>query len=250
MGCAVAVAEAFRRLHTGVVVPDYEALLTQTYTSFIGEGQWVIDIGAHAGRHTRKFAGLVGPAGRVAAVEPIPQLIPGLGAIAAEMPWVEIHNVALAATSGTAAFTIVPESLEHSGLREREYDSVETTTETIAVAVGTIDEMFAAWPRVDYIKIDVEGGEIDCLTGGRATLARCRPIVSVEYGRPSYSRYGLQARSLFDFAVEHGFTLSDFFANMIDTVEVWEKVCDRAYWDFFLIPNERYVSWTRTFAIR
>jgi FkbM family methyltransferase len=250
MGCAIAVAEAFRRLHSGIVVVDYEALLTQTYSAVIGPGQAVLDIGAHAGRHTRHFARLVGAGGRVAAVEPIPHLIPGLAALSAETPWVEVHNMALGTTSGSADFVMVPGNLEQSGLREREYENADTRTETITVKVGTIDETFAAWPRLDYVKIDVEGGEVDCLNGGRATLARCRPIISVEYGRPSYSRYGLQARSLYDFATGQGFVLSDFFGNMIGSVGEWEMVCDRSYWDFFLIPTERVDNWTGLFAIR
>jgi hypothetical protein len=33
---------------------------------------------------------------------------------------------------------------------------------------------------VSYIKIDVEGHELDVLEGGRKTMARCRPVVLAE----------------------------------------------------------------------
>jgi FkbM family methyltransferase len=35
-------------------------------------------------------------------------------------------------------------------------------------------------PRLDFLKLDVEGMEADVLRGARATLARCQPIVMAE----------------------------------------------------------------------
>jgi hypothetical protein len=37
-----------------------------------------------------------------------------------------------------------------------------------------------ALERLDFVKIDVEGMEIDVLRGARATLERCKPIVMAE----------------------------------------------------------------------
>ena len=46
--------------------------------------------------------------------------------------------------------------------------------------VYTIDAMFAD-AAIDLIKIDVEGFEIDVLRGAEMTLARCKPLVFVEF---------------------------------------------------------------------
>jgi hypothetical protein len=163
---------------------------------------------------------------------------------------VTVHRFALSHTAGSFSFKLVPEALEMSGLREREYGQEGLEVRTIDMEVRTLDQQFGDLARVDYIKIDIEGAEIDCLTGGTGILAAHRPIISVEYGWPSYSCYGLEARSLFDFARVHGYVLSDFFANMILTVDEWTMVCDRSYWDFFLVPEEKVEWWTSLFAIR
>ncbi|MGZ3361644.1 MAG: FkbM family methyltransferase, partial [Xanthobacteraceae bacterium] len=35
-------------------------------------------------------------------------------------------------------------------------------------------------PRVDFIKIDIEGMEMEALEGGRATIEKCLPVMLIE----------------------------------------------------------------------
>jgi len=37
--------------------------------------------------------------------------------------------------------------------------------------------------QIDFIKIDVDGREIDALQGARALIARCRPQIMIEIAR-------------------------------------------------------------------
>ena len=94
-------------------------------------------------------------------------------------------------------------------------------------------------PRLDFMKIDIEGGEIDCLRGALATIKRDRPVISVEYGAPAYSVYGHSKRTLFDFAKENDYLLCDLYLNSLSAPADWELACDSNYWDFFLVPQER-----------
>jgi FkbM family methyltransferase len=250
MTSAFAVADAFHRLHHGIVTPDYEQLLEQTYRSFLKSGDTVIDIGAHAGRHTSVFAAIVGVGGWVEAFEPIPHLFSELQRRFDGSPQVHLHNQALSNSAGAMAFTVVPDALELSGLRERLPAEDMARSATIMVDVSTLDLLSTRLQRVDYMKIDVEGAEIDCLDGGGAMLRRFRPLISVEYGRPSYSLYGNQARTLYDTAQRHGYVISDLFANVMSGLEEWEAVCDHAYWDFFLVPYEKLGAWQSIFRRR
>lgn len=240
---AIAVARTLGVLHRNGIVPDYEHFLARAYGTVVAPGSTVLDIGAHAGRHTAEFEKLVGPSGRVVAFEPIPGMARALRQRFAVSRVVEVREKALAGAAGQSEFLHVVNSPEESGLRERIYNQPGTKIERIKVGVSTVDSE-AAGLSVGFIKIDIEGGEIDCLVGSRQTLARCRPVISVEYGFPSYSKYGHTKDTLFNAAQAAGYAMGDLFGNPITSLEEWRDVCDVSYWDYFMIPLERLDAWS------
>lgn len=284
MGAAATVARAMLRLHNGVVVPDYERLLAQGYRQFIESGHTVFDVGAHGGLHLTNFAELVGPQGRVVAFEPIPAFASALAAQFAGNSAVTVKPLALSRQAGTATFTIVENGLAQSGLRQRSYDrdgavmrmpqnriaagilrrAMHAGTRfnlgrwafargyvfirDIAATVDTIDAQAKDLPRLDFIKIDVEGAEMDCLRGAEAAVARCRPLIALEYGRSSYAMYGEQAATLYRWARQQRYLVSDLFGHVVEDEAEWLKVCDVSYWDFFLFPEERRDDWIARFS--
>jgi len=48
-----------------------------------------------------------------------------------------------------------------------------------AVPMRTIDSLNLR--RLDFVKLDLEGGEADAILGGKETLLRCRPVMYVEF---------------------------------------------------------------------
>jgi predicted methyltransferase len=58
----------------------------------ISAGDWVIDIGANVGHYTKRFSDLVGPQGRVIAVEPVPDTF---ALLAANVLLFQYRNVTL-----------------------------------------------------------------------------------------------------------------------------------------------------------
>ena len=59
------------------------------------------------------------------------------------------------------------------------------------------------------------------LRGGREFLARHRPVLSVEYGRPSYSAYGHTADTLYEEAAITGYAVCDLFGNVFRSIDEW-----------------------------
>ncbi|MCL6481173.1 MAG: FkbM family methyltransferase [Firmicutes bacterium] len=55
----------------------------------------------------------------------------------------------------------------------------DATTKIEAVTVDELVEQFAL-PRVDWIKVDVEGGEVEVLRGAWRTLEQFRPVLLIE----------------------------------------------------------------------
>lgn len=246
-GPAMAVAHAFAQLHAAGIVPDYEVLLANGYKRFVGPGQVVLDIGAHSGQHLDQLVELVGLGGRAIAFEPIPALAAALVDKYRNHSNVEIRNVALADHTGHSDFVILQEALGMSGFKQR-VGSGDQGAVRISVQVNTLDREAAALKRLDYIKIDIEGAEIKCLRGAQRTVARHRPIISVEYGKPAYSLFGSSNMTLFEWAHETGYTLSDLFGNLISDAQEWATVCDCSFWDYFLVPEERRQGWMSLFG--
>jgi FkbM family methyltransferase len=140
----------------------------------------LLDIGAHDGLLTVPLAAL--PQSRVLAFEPLPSAMARLRAAAAGLPNVVLHAEALGAASGEATLTLpildgVPQEQWASTTKDyASYSSV--TTRSHRVKVIPLDSL--ALPDVTAIKLDAEGAEEAVLDGARITLARCRPILSVE----------------------------------------------------------------------
>jgi FkbM family methyltransferase len=244
----VAVANAFRQMHDCAMVPNYERLLRVGYRRVVKPGATVIDVGAHEGVHLAHAADLVGSKGKVIGFEPLPLYAESLRARFAGEPNVEVRQLALAAEPATGKFYYVRNGAGESGLRHRAvYNAGEPDIEEIEVEIDTLDRQCADLARVDFVKIDVEGAEIDCLKGGTKLLARHRPYVSVEYGKPTYASYGYKTRSLFDFADTAGYWISDLFGNVIVELAAWEAICDCSYWDYFLVPREKCEQWGAAF---
>jgi len=152
---------------------------------FLAPGGVFVDAGANIGLFTLMAAAIVGPGGRVLAVEPGRESLARLDANLAlnHLPQVQVIRAALAAEPGTArlfhvqlgddpqAYSLLPEA---------------AATESEAVPVTTLDLLAAqqGLARLDCFKLDVEGAEPMIIAGGRASLARFRPIVIFEVNTP------------------------------------------------------------------
>lgn len=185
------------------VALDYEAMLEVQYRKVIGGGATVIDAGAHAGRHTRIFSELCGPSGQVIAVEPLPaqaQALRGLG-----LSNVSVIEAAISDRAGMASFVHAQGTPEESGLKARVFNFPEWAEPCeIEVELRTLDQIAGPMRRCDYIKMDLEGGELNALIGGTETLTRLRPLVSVEHGVAGYAAYGHGPDDIRAFGERHG----------------------------------------------
>ena len=204
----------------------------------------VLDIGAHLGRHTVRFADLVGPRGRIIAFEPLPHLAYRLRA---ELEGFECRGSASwrsANVSGRSSFVHVENSPGESGLERCLQSFAHPIRSTIVGCdASTVDEQCARLTELHYIKMDIEGGEIDCLRGARETIGRFRPLISVEYGAEAYTGYGHTSETLYRLCDDMNYLISDLFGDIVESREVWSEVCDRGSWDYFLVPRESVGAW-------
>ncbi|MBI5622172.1 MAG: FkbM family methyltransferase [Elusimicrobia bacterium] len=140
-------------------------------------GATVVDVGAHIGTFALLAARMVGPSGRVVALEPSPATLELLRRNVAlnGLSWVKVHPVGAAEAEGTA------ELFTASGLDNPAADTLSPTPgrRGVMVRLARLDDVLAqeGCTRVDLLKLDVEGAELRALAGAPRTLALTRRIV-------------------------------------------------------------------------
>lgn len=160
-----------------------------------------VDVGAHIGYFTLIAAK---HAGQVIAFEPGPetfarlqrnlQLNPALASRVTTYPY------ALSSQTGMSTMHYAPSDPGASSLLPVEF----TTTQAVSVQVETLDHMLTDHhPR--FIKIDVEGAELDVLQGGRAVLERDRPVLLCELFEPWQNRFGRTCQDISSYLEQLGY---------------------------------------------
>ena len=156
-----------------------------------------IDIGAHAGDVLTDLLAAA-PEGRHLAFEPLPELAEGLRQ---RFPSVDVRASALSDEPGEREFTRVVGNPGWSGFRQRPTpDAVRF--ERLQVPVATLDEALPDGFAPTFVKLDVEGAELEVLRGGLETLRRHRPTLTFEHGLGSADHYGTDPGEVFALLTE------------------------------------------------
>lgn len=179
---------------------EYSEAEVMLWKQIVKPGMNAVDVGAYTGELTIPLARMVGE-GLVIAVEPQRQLyymlcgnlalnqignvkpmLCGLGASSGEM---EIDQIDYAAWGNFGGFSLSGDAMmeipRHDGKNK--------------VELQTLDHVMAGLP-VHFIKIDVEGMELDVIRGAERAIAEHRPIIYVENDRERRSKALIQ--KLFD----------------------------------------------------
>lgn len=152
--------------------PEYGCL-----AEMIGEGDWVIDVGANIGHYTLRFSELVGETGRVIAFEPVPATFELLAANSARARYRNITLLnAAASDSQSIAGMEMPKAA--SGL-DNPYMAHLTAAGRLKVMCFSVNALRLSG-RVRLIKIDAEGHELSVVRGMSELLERDHPRLIIE----------------------------------------------------------------------
>jgi FkbM family methyltransferase len=165
----------------------------------VNPGDVVFDVGANIGWYTINIL-LRKPGARVYAFEPIDSSFELLkrnlrrNGLDAE----RCHRIGLSDRSGSAQFYFDIECATASSMANLRDDE---RTVVVECPIRTMDE-FAAGPpsldRLDFIKCDVEGGELLVFRGGLETIRKHRPIVFSEMLRKWAKKFGYHPNDIID----------------------------------------------------
>ena len=141
-----------------------------------------LEVGANQGIFLRDIQ-QVAPGGHHIAYEPIPLMSEKL---AREFPDIEVRQRALSDVEGRTDFVHVLDRGYQglSGLAEHLPGPRPkgVRTETITVTTERLDSHRPDGWLPDFVKIDVEGAELQVLRGAVDTLRRSKPVIAFEHG--------------------------------------------------------------------
>jgi len=190
----------------------YEHDTVQIFQKLVKPGMTVIDVGAHVGFYTLLAARLVGTNGRVYAFEPNPEVYNILVRNIQINGYREIVRAVPKGVSNEKRTVSLYVSRERSD--EASFYSQESADNTcIEVETVSLDEFFAdeGWPKVDLVKIDVEGAEVEVLEGMRELTRRSKDLkLIVEFNPKNQIRACGSHTKLFETMVALG--LKRFYA--------------------------------------
>ena len=220
------------------VFKQHHRRLIPLFRRAIPEDGVVLDVGAHAGQYAKIFSRLT-PRGQVYAFEP--------GGYARSILRVALalnlcNNVAilpigLGAREGSEILTLPVKRPGSYGFGLAHFGP-ETRFETVAreaVAISTIERMVTllGLARLDFIKADIEGWELQLIRGGRDAIQRFRPVVLLELNAPAVARAGDDLAAAFAEIAELGYR-----PFSLDASGALQPLSEPRGGDIWWLPNE------------
>jgi FkbM family methyltransferase len=213
-GCLMELDPNHRITKAWYIRADYEINIIVALRRFLRPGMVCMDVGANAGLFALFMATSVGDRGRVFAFEPT----------AATFQWLQknielnalrnvvAENVAVTEQTGVVAFHIGPSDLcVYNSISAVVHPSAKSGQfSRVTVPAISIDDYCANHDirRVDCVKIDVEGAELQVLKGMRRVLEENGQIVLlIEFYRVTAAACGTSVDIMADWLGALGFQL-------------------------------------------
>lgn len=196
----------------------------------------VLDIGANLGYFSKNFARLASK-GKVISIEPVPQFFDVLDHFMKKFSNSRRFNVAFGNEKGTITM-VLPKSngMIRTGLphiAESEEEKKQHDTRDVAIVKGS--ELLSDLDRLDYIKCDIEGYELNVFNEIKPVLEKHQPFVQIEIAEKNLTEMLALFKSL-------GYTQF----GIVDFKFKEEQGQQAEEGDFFFVPQGKLEEFKRT----
>jgi len=187
----------------------FERSLTEIMLQTLRPGMVFFDVGAHFGYYSLLASTLVGVTGAVHSFEPTPSTFEVLRRNTSAKPNIRVNNLAMWSKSEPLEFRDYGvvfsafNSINAGGVEDKMRDGAEGKACTVQ-ATTVDDYVRATGIAPNLLKLDAEGAELNIIQGMSETIARARPILTVEVGDdPQGADH--YSRELLDAIIAHGY---------------------------------------------
>jgi FkbM family methyltransferase len=195
---------------------DRERLTMERFRQYLRPGATVLEVGGHIGFISQYFAKLVGPEGKVIVFEPGSNNLPYIERNTAQLPQVRIERQAVSDHGGEATFYEDDITGQNNSLLDDYHGAAGVANshkmgdakKARTVSLTALDDYIEAHGlKVDFLKIDIEGNELNALRGAEKSLKEI-PALMVEVTEHQAEVANLLQRC--------GYVLSDDKGNRLD----------------------------------
>lgn len=187
----------------------WEESETELIKKIVSDGDVVLDLGANIGYYTMIFAKLIGPKGKVFAFEPEPNNFELLKKNLTINGYQNstIEDAAVSDENGEIKLYLS----EGRATNHRTFHSKSVSKNFVVVKKVKLDDYFKNNPirkRISFVKMDVEGSELDALKGMTSILNENKNIkILIEFAPQNIREFGAQPSDLLKILRNHGFSL-------------------------------------------
>ncbi len=214
-------------------------------------GDFVVDLGANVGTFTKHLSLRVGDSGRVRSIEPIPITFDILCSNVRKIGLSNVEPIHCAISGAEGSVTMQVPRCEESGENFYRARIVQSATDNslrrFDVESRTLDSLLSDWitddlcsgpcAGVSFIKCDVEGHELACITGAAEVIEKAHPAWFIEVsGDPDEA--GSNARATVELLSEAGYGVFWFDGAILRR----RRPGDRSTDYFFLMPDHVQAS--------
>lgn len=177
-GCASGLLwKRYHRYVNGYWIGHYELSMQQALARELKPADTFFDVGANAGFFTLIAARIIGPHGQCVAFDPSPE---NCASIREQMQLNGFQNCtvlqeAIADCEGTAAFSFATPGSAMGHLGASRPGECHLKVQTMS-----LDGAAKRFGRPNFVKMDIEGAEIQAMRGARQMLRDVRPIWLIE----------------------------------------------------------------------
>lgn len=183
---------------------EYDRQTLKVLKKVLNSDSNCIDIGCHKGEVLDLILNYA-PKGEHIGFEPIPTFY---NKLKEKYPSnCSFYNIALSDTEGSISFNYVKTNPAYSGIKQRSYANNNEEIEIIKVETKKLDDILNNY-KPDFIKIDVEGAELQVLKGAINTLTKYKPIVVFEHGLGAADHYGTKPKQIYNLFNDCGMKLN------------------------------------------
>jgi FkbM family methyltransferase len=193
---------------------DHDQNMLPLILKHIPTGGTVIDIGSYIGDHTIAYSKKVGENGSVYAFEPNYEAFECLKYNLRE------HNNTICFNEGVGS-DIKKASLTKIATN----DGMNYLIDGNDIQITTLDTH--DFSRIDLIKIDCEGYELEVLKGAGKTIDKHKPVMVIEINEMTLTRSGINRKDIFDFLDKKGYIYTNIYKNHSLTEYQMDIICTK-----------------------